>query len=460
MCGIAGILSKQLDQSDVSQRIAAMQASLRHRGPDDQGLFQSELSASALAHTRLSIIDLSSGGHQPMTVASRRYWITFNGEIYNYRALRSTLEQQGAVFTSQSDTEVILQLYQRMGEECITQLRGMFAFLIWDETEQQAFAARDPLGIKPFYYLASDQTFAFASEVRTLLQSGLSQRALGENGLKSYLRHGTVSEPATLVDDINMLGAGHTLSWKNGVLNINQYWSLSFKANNIDRADAVRLTRSALEDSIRAHFVSDVPVGIFLSGGVDSTALVALAKKISEKPVNTYSIAFEDPAWNEGPVARRVAEYFGTNHTELIMTPDKARELFETFLDDIDQPTIDGFNTYCVAKLAHDHGEKVVLSGLGADELFAGYKSFQIIPKMLRTAKLLVVLLPLLKVVSTPLDRSLSARFRRVLDFLVNPTVKQAHQSLRGMFSRSETSELILMELISVLRMWRIGSVN
>jgi len=211
----------------------------------------------------------------------------------------------------------------------------------------------------------------------------------------------------------------------------------------MSREKAVEITRAALKDSVKAHMVSDVPVGIFLSGGIDSTALVALATQISEKQVRTYSIAFTDPQWNEGDIAKRVASHFGTKHTEFLMTPEKARPLFEQYLSIIDQPTIDGFNTFCVSHFASSLGEKVVLSGLGGDELFAGYKSFSLLPKMTRLSRVITLLAPLIRFKARLFNRILSARGRRILDFLSKPgSLVAAHQSLRGVFSNSESAWL------------------
>jgi len=443
MCGIAGILSTQLDKQRIAPALEAMQNALNHRGPDGRGDYFSACNQAALAHTRLSIIDLSDNGAQPMHSADGRYVISFNGEIYNYQALRSELQAQGVSFQSQSDTEVILQLYQKLGPACVNKLRGMFAFFIWDSQDQRGFAARDPLGIKPLYYCESKGSIAFASELKAVIASGLSLRQLSHSGLSGYLKRGSVPEPTTLVDDVLMLPAGSTLRWKNGSLQQKTYWQLSFKSQAMSNPKAIAITRNALKNSVQAHFVSDVPVGIFLSGGIDSTALVALASKITNTKINTYSIAFEDPAWNEGDIAKRVAKHFGTNHTELVMTPELAKPLFEQFLSAIDQPTIDGFNTFCVAKLAHDHNEKVVLSGLGGDELFAGYKSFKLIPKMAAVSLASTIISPLAWLTAKLLNRSLSPKAKRIADFIAKPgSLQAAHQSLRSTFSNREANDL------------------
>lgn len=442
MCGIAGLLSTK-PQTDIAKPLAAMQKALRHRGPDGRGDYISPSKQAALTHTRLAIIDLSATGKQPISTSDGRYTITFNGEIYNYQQLRRRMEADGETFSTKTDTEVILKMYRAKGSKCIHFLRGMFAFVIWDEEKKEAFAARDPLGIKPFYYVQRNSDFAFASELRATLASGLSYRKLSSSGLTGYFLRGTPQEPATLIRDIRMLPAGAYLTWRQGKVRVKSYWALKFKPQYVNRKQATEITRTALEDSVRAHFVSDVPVGIFLSGGIDSTALVALAKKVTNKQINTYSIAFANPEWNEADIAKRTAEHFGTNHTELTMTPMLALPLFQQYLDAVDQPTIDGFNTFCVSKLAHDNGEKVVLSGLGADELFGGYKSFSMIPDMLRQSARFRPALPVIHALNPSLQKFLPVKHRRMLDALCNPkSIAAAHRSLRGIFSSTEATAL------------------
>jgi len=444
MCGIAGILSTSLDQQILSAKLNAMQAAISHRGPDGHGDYYCSSNHAALAHTRLSIIDLSDNAQQPMSDHSGRYIISFNGEIYNYQPLRKELEASGYHFQSKSDTEVILALYAKHGKECVSKLRGMFAFVIWDQQQQSAFMARDPFGIKPLYYWHNDQSFTFASEIRALRKAKLDLGSLDPNGLYSYFKMGSVSEPSTLISDIKLLKAGHWLSWQAGKVHSQAYWKITFPNTTNPPVDiAIKQTRAALESSIKAHLVSDVPIGIFLSGGIDSTALVALVSQFSNSPVNTYSIAFQDPTWNEGDIAQRIAKHFGTHHTELLMTAELAQSLFKEYIEAIDQPSIDGFNTFCVSKLAHDHGEKVVLSGLGGDELFAGYKSFRLLPKMLMASKALSFFAPIIRLESRILNSLLPAKIRRIFDFLGQPNaLAHAQQSLRGIFSHHEAKFL------------------
>ncbi len=445
MCGIAGIITSEpgTNAELTRETLTAMQTALAHRGPDGKGHYTSKSGMASLCHTRLSIIDLSKSGHQPMVIDGQ-IAITFNGEIYNHQALRIELEDQGVQFSSDSDTEVILRLYEKYGEQCVTYLRGMFAFFIWDERSQSGFAARDPLGIKPFYYThKNDHSFAFSSEVRSLLKANFHTNELSQDGLKSYFLTGTIAEPNTLLTDVFMLPAGHTLRWTSNTLKKTPYWSLSFKPQQMSQSQAITLTRNALESTVKAHFVSDVPVGIFLSGGIDSTALVALACKITGARLNTYSIAFESPQWNEGHIAKRVAEHFGTHHTEFLITAELAKPLFAEFIAAVDQPTIDGFNTFCVSKFARDSGEKVVLSGVGGDELFAGYQSFSTIPTMMRWGRSLRTASKLFDLISHSLGKKLPSKALRILDYLKQPeSLAKAHQSFRGIFSQQESHAL------------------
>ena len=388
MCGIAGIFGTEREDR-LAESVAAMQRALVHRGPDDAGLWRSASCGTTLAHTRLSIIDLSAAGHQPMMLADGRLTIVFNGEIYNYRALRADLEAAGVTFRTHTDTEVLLRLYERHGESCLTKLRGMFAFAIWDEDGRRGFMARDRFGIKPLYWAERNGVLVFASEIRALLASGLIPRELDAGATMRYFETGSVPEPLTLVRGVNLLGAGCSLAWNDGTAKNSRWWQIRFSDDPVSPEDATRRTRAALLDSVEHHFVSDVPVGIFLSGGIDSTALLAMAKATGRENVRTFSIGVDDAALDESSAARRTAEHFRTQHEEARLDAVRGRELFTRFLGALDQPSIDGFNTYCVSALAREHGMKVVLSGLGGDEMFAGYPSFARLPKLLRQTRLL-----------------------------------------------------------------------
>jgi asparagine synthase (glutamine-hydrolysing) len=278
----------------LEQRLVHFQHALHHRGPDDSGMWMNAIGSVGLAHTRLAILDLSSNGHQPMVSSCGGQVICFNGEIYNFKALRSELLQAGAVFQTHSDTEVLLQLYAREGEAMVGRLRGMFAFCIWDEAKQQVLLARDPLGIKPLYVHEGKGILAFASELRALIAGGVFQPTLNPEAVQRFFETGTVPEPLTLVSEARMLEAGHTLVWKAGHAVRRSFWALDFKSSF--QGNAVAHTREALIDSVKHHFVSDVPVGVFLSGGIDSTAILALANETGHRGISSFSISVDDEA--------------------------------------------------------------------------------------------------------------------------------------------------------------------
>ncbi len=445
MCGIAGIINSRLSRDELERVLAKMQENLRHRGPDDEGFFVSRNGEAGLVNTRLAILDLSPAGHQPMHSTDGRYTIVFNGEIYNYASLRAELLVEGYSFVSDSDTEVILAMYERYGPDCVREFEGMFALAIWDEREATCFLARGPLGIKPLYYHESKQRLIFASELRTLLRTGLIPHELDLDAVSGYLLSGAVPEPLTLVRDVAALPAGGYLIWKNGKVSQTKFWDVQFGDDPIEASEAIALAREGLEDSVRRHFVSDVPVGIFLSGGIDSTAIVALSSQLIGAGLRTFSISFDDPAFDESSVARRTAEHFGTSHTDWRLDSTTARSLLEEFLMRSDQPSIDGFNTFCISKLAHDHGLKVVLSGLGGDEVFGGYQSFEKVPQLINSSRWLNPVWPLRCGAGRLLQSTLvSPRMNRLGRFLEDaPTTSAAYWGMRGIFTPCEVEALL-----------------
>src|SRR6266404_503577 len=279
MCGIAGIINAGLSRDELESRLVQFQVDLNHRGPDDRGHFISKDGGTGLISTRLAIQDLSAAGHQPMATADGRYTIVFNGEIYNFKELRAELEAEGEKFSSGSDTEVILRMYARYGPDCVREFDGMFGIAIWDELERECFIARGALGIKPLYYFENGGALAFGSEVRALLRSGLMPKRLSAAAVRGYLLFGAVPEPLTLIDGVFALPAGHYMIWRDGKTRVTRFWDLQFGDQQMAETDAAYSTRAALIESIQRHLVSDVPVGVFLSGGVDSTTLVALASR-------------------------------------------------------------------------------------------------------------------------------------------------------------------------------------
>jgi len=448
MCGIAGIISKADARGRLATLLPGLQTELRHRGPDDQGVHISADGRAGLVSTRLAILDLTEAGHQPMLTTDGRFAIVFNGEIYNFRALAASLEQKGVALNSHSDTEVVLTLYRLLGVDCVRELRGMFAFAIWDDAEKTCFLARDPLGIKPLYYhVETGGTLSFASELRALRRTGLVGSDLDPVALGAFFRQGTVPEPLTLLSGARSLEAGHWLRWRDGKVESKSFWTLPIgncdaSASPLGAHEDAAAVRAALTDSVEHHFVSDVPVGLFLSGGFDSTALLALSRSLGHNALSTYSLSFDDAAFDEGELARRTAEHFAARHIDHRLTGPEAKILFVDFLNRLDQPSVDGFNTFAISRIAHEHGAKVVLSGLGGDEIFGGYPSFARVPSLLRLGGLPALL-------RNPLGAALRAwpghpRVSRLGEFLAgNPTVNTAMGAIRGIFSQRDSQALV-----------------
>lgn len=445
MCGIAGFVQQGGDGRAGETLMRRFAQELRHRGPDDSGHFVSSEAGLALAHTRLAILDLSAAGHQPMSTPDGRYTISFNGEIYNFRQLRADLEQEGERFSTDCDTEVLVRLYARRGKAMLRDVQGMFAFGIWDRDERRLFLARDPLGIKPLYYALTSRGLFFASEIRALLASGAVPAKLNPDALEGYFLYGSVQEPETIVEGVCCLPAGHWMEWHEGKRQQQKYWDIEFGRSVACPSDPAGHVRAALAESLSRHFISDVPVGLFLSGGIDSTALMALAHVELGRTVQSISVAFRDPALNEGALAARTARQFGATHHECLMEAANGRVMLQDFLAAADQPSIDGFNTFCVARQARSLGLKVVLSGLGGDELFAGYPSFRTVPSMVRLGRRASVIGPLVRPISrlaAHLGRQ--PKWRRFGSYLAGyPSTGAAYWSMRGVFSRPEAKRLV-----------------
>ena len=392
MCGIFGMIAR--DNRVPAEVLERATLSLAHRGPDDGGTIilidPAHSIEIGLGNRRLAILDLSPQGHQPMTDPATGNWIVYNGEIYNFRDVRAKLEQAGHRFVSHSDTEVILHAYARWGENCLSEFRGMFAFAIWDSKRHQLFLARDPMGIKPLYYYQSDRYFRFSSEGRTLLGTGVVPGTLDPAGLISYLTFGSLYEPDTLIKDITSLPPGHFLTWQKGQVTQSQYWHLIDPETSGDRSSSRAASESEVSDllheSVRMQLVSDVPVGVFLSGGIDSSALVCILSQAGVKP-STFSIVFREAEYSEAEYSRAVAEEFHTDHHEIAVSQSDLFASIKPAIRAMDLPTVDGINTYFVAEKTRAAGVKVALSGLGGDEIFAGYSSFRTVPRMERFEK-------------------------------------------------------------------------
>ena len=399
MCGIFGIVACNSGIPDgVLERGTQ---SLAHRGPDDSGtIVLRDSTANAeigLGNRRLAILDLSPLGHQPMHDAETGNWIVYNGEIYNFRNVRDELQEAGTSFVSHSDTEVLLKAYARWGAECLAKFRGMFAFALWDARQHRLFLARDPMGIKPLYYAQAGSYFVFASEVRTLLGTGLLRPRIDGAGLINYLTFGSNYDPLTLVEGVRALPAGHTLTWERGDLRQSSYWDLVDQPAVAPARDTAELLiqreervskrlQTILEEAVRLQLVSDVPVGVFLSGGIDSSALVSILSR-SGVTASTFSIVFREADFSEARHSRAIAAKFHTDHHEIDVSQSDVLASIPDALSAMDLPTIDGINTFFVSRETRRAGVKVALSGLGGDEIFAGYSSFRTVPRMERFAQ-------------------------------------------------------------------------
>ncbi len=398
MCGICGIVGPAPPQQ-LEAGVRRMMAALAHRGPDDEGLLVRP--PVAIGMRRLSIIDLA-GGKQPVSNEDGAIAVVLNGEIYNYRHLRAVLETLGHKFHTNSDTETIAHAYEQWGAGCVHHLRGMFAFAAAELSRdanrrpRRVFLARDRLGIKPLYYTMAEGNLLFASEVRALLASGLISPKLNPAALESYLLFGSIGEPETLLEAVFSLPPGHlatiTLAEdESPAFAAECYWSGSDAAprpashapHHGSAGPPQEQIREALEQSVRQHLIADVPVGVFLSSGIDSTAIAALAAR--EHPgIYTFTVVFPEADYSESALAQRIAERLGTRHRELLLTSDEMLEQLDAAVAALDQPSMDGINTYFVSWAVRQAGLKVALSGLGGDEVFGGYSTFRAAPRLRR----------------------------------------------------------------------------
>lgn len=379
MCGIAGIVGADIPPGTIQR----MTAAIAHRGPDAEGYFEEGL--IHLGHRRLSILDTSARGNQPMTDPTGRYVLIHNGEIYNFREVRHKL---GLSHTTETDTEVILAAYIQLGPACLEHLVGMYAFAIWDREQQELFAVRDRLGIKPLYFVDFGDSLIFGSEVRCLLASGLWEPQVDPHALTAYLMYQTTYGLSTLVAGVRTVPPGHYATWKNGRWTLHPYWDIwenaSLEAAGMSRPAILGRIRGLLEQSIARRMVSDVPVGAFLSGGIDSSAVVALMARASEQPVDTFSVVFEEPEYDESEWSGLIAKKYQTRHHPILLRPHDFLDALPDALAAMDHPSGDGINSYVVSKVTRAQGVKVALSGLGGDELFAGYPVFTQLPGIMR----------------------------------------------------------------------------
>jgi asparagine synthase (glutamine-hydrolysing) len=376
MCGIAGRLNFAADEPVSSEAVRAMCATLRHRGPDDEGVYVD--GPLGIGMRRLSIIDVV-GGRQPIRNEDGSIWLVYNGEIYNFHELRSFLERQGHTFYTATDSEVLVHLYEEFGEDFLTPLAGMFALALWDRREKKLVLARDRLGIKPLYYSVTGGRLRFASELKALLADGV-ERDIDLQALHDYLSLNYIPGERSIFQGVHKLPPGHLLICANGTARIRRYWSLDYAATDgpSDRTEQSyrEELHALLKTVVRQHLIADVPLGVLLSGGLDSGSLVALTREVSPRPVRTFSIGFEDPSYDELAGARAVARRFGTEHHERVVRPDAVR-LLPSLVRFFDEPFADSsaLALYSVCQLARGH-VTVALSGEGGDEVFAGYETY------------------------------------------------------------------------------------
>jgi asparagine synthase (glutamine-hydrolysing) len=385
MCGIAGAIGFADD--GVIAAVGRAHLALRHRGPDAEGAWQDvqDKRGVALSHRRLAIIDLSADGAQPMRDTESGLTIVFNGEIYNFAALRDELEALGHVFRTRTDTEVLLKAHAAWGDDAVEHLNGMFAYALWDTKRRRTLLVRDRMGIKPLYVARSGGTLLFASEVRALLATGLVKRKLDRTALSSYLWNGFVVGPHTIIEGVELLPAGSMLAaFDSGERELMRYWR---QPSTDGTGDDTTELHDRLLQSVRMRLVADVPLGIFLSGGIDSSALAALASQVSDHPVQTFNISFDETEFDESPYARRVAESIGSEHHDIRLTEQNFAAQLSDALASIDQPTFDAINTYFVSRAVREAGLTVALAGTGGDELFGGYASFRELPSAMRWSR-------------------------------------------------------------------------
>jgi asparagine synthase (glutamine-hydrolysing) len=466
VCGICGAaLTNRTTEAEAQVR--AMTAALRHRGPDEDGFLVNDPRAPGLAlgMRRLSIIDLP-GGHQPAWNEAKDVAVIYNGEIYNYRELRERLTSLGHTFSTQSDTEVLVHAWEEWGEDCLPELRGMFAFALLDLRKRYAtspllFLARDPLGIKPLYYTQTADGFLFASEVRALLARGDAgvSKEISPDALTAYLLFGSVSEPVTLLEGVFSLPPGHRMLLyvpeRRRTPRARPWWDLMRSPAARDprkprtfEAAAARV-RPLLEDAVRAHLIADVPVGLFLSSGMDSGAIAAIAGKLKPN-IWSFTLSFPGTSYDEAPLARAVAKACGTQHREIALDGDGMLGRLDEAIGALDQPTMDGINTYFVSWAAREVGLKVALSGLGGDELFAGYRTFENVPRLerlIRTAwfapaPVRRALAPILRTLIG--NRASSDGARKVIDAWIAPdALPHPYFFTRTLFPVAELPRLI-----------------
>jgi asparagine synthase (glutamine-hydrolysing) len=437
MCRISGIISKNLPFNQIVQTVGLMSDILKHGGPDDQGIYTHEEDGLVFGHRRLSLIDTSSNGHQPMADTAQKIWITFNGEIYNFLELKKQLLDKGVIFRTKSDTEVIIEAYNIWGPEAFVKLKGMFAFGLYDSTQKTTYLVRDSSGIKPLYYQHKENTLIFASEVRAFKVEGLTYET-DEDWRVRFLAFGYIPEPFTNVKSVLSLPKGHFLKFDNntGKYSIHPFEVKSKSIEYItDINEAKKLVFESLQSSVRKQLISDAPIGVFLSGGIDSSLVTLLAAQQKESDLKTVSIYFNEQSYNERKYQQVVSSKIDGQKFEHLVRQEDFEKHLPTILQNMDLPTTDGINTWFICKYSHEVGLKAVLSGLGADELYGGYPSFNRI-------KYLKALRKLPSELFKGINNFTPDKFKKIA-FLANNHPIADYLFLRGFFIPDDISKIL-----------------
>lgn len=449
MCGICGVYQNgKFNKEELEKTVKKMNESQARRGPDDEGIFIDKKNGLALGHRRLSILDLSEIGKQPMNYGD--FLITFNGEIYNFLELKKDLEQKGYKFKTKTDTEVILALYAEYAEKSFTMLRGMFAFGLWDGKNRKLFLVKDRYGIKPLYYFSDAEKLVFASTVKAIAESGLVSVVKNPEAYIGFLLFGSAPLPLTTYKNIFAVPAGcYLVNEADGKQELIKYYEpLEFFKNKTQSFRNSAITRDSirnlLEESINIHLISDAPLGVFLSGGLDSSAIAALAAKNRENSITTLSIIFDEPEFSEQKYQRLVAQKIGSDHREIKITQKDFYDSFDEIFKAMDQPSIDGVNTFFISKAVKEAGLKVILSGLGADEIFCGYSHF-------RRAELLRKIQQLPRFLKLPLKLGnlFGGKYFK-LSYFADNDILNFYLGIRGLFSPQEIAKILDTNLSEV----------
>lgn len=442
MCGISGYINTNLSKENLQNMLLCM----KHRGPDDDGLFISANGKTGLGQVRLSIIDLSAHGHQPMFSDDGNWLIVFNGEIYNFKDIRAKLQAAGHQFKSNSDTEVLLHAYQKWGIDCLQELNGMFAFAIHNIRKNTTFIARDRFGEKPLYYQqTAGNGFVFASEIRSLLASTAVAPKLNRKVLPEFLAQQTVHYPNTLIENVYSLEPAHYVLIGENTFEKKCYWQAQIQPAEISHEQALKQVRDLFIDSVDKRLISDAPLGAFLSGGIDSTILVGVAANINKTKFNTYTVAFDNPAFKDGYYSQIAAKHFGTIHHEIKLSLNDVLHEIPQALQSIDHPSADGVNSYLVSKAVKSAGLKVALSGLGGDEIFGGYASFKQLSNLTQNNKYVQLVPQALRkgISNTVVNTNSSIKLQKISAYLQSDlSIENNYAITRQYFFNNQIKEL------------------